>query len=53
MMEYQKKRHLLIDDTGVHENAKPTQITVFVVACRIMTCILLILGAMALIYGNI
>ncbi|MBR4668109.1 MAG: hypothetical protein IKO76_05055 [Butyrivibrio sp.] len=42
------KKHL-IDDTGIHEDYKPKQITLFVTMCRIVTVILIILGLAALI----
>ena len=42
----------LIDDTGLHKDHKKVQITVFVVACRVVTVALIALGLMALIVGN-
>ena len=42
----------LIDDTGLHKNNKKVQITVFVVACRLVTVLLIALGIAALIAGN-
>lgn len=42
----------LIDDTGMHSNLKETQTTIFVIACRIMSVILILLGVMALYIGN-
>ena len=42
----------LIDDTGVHKSNKKVHVTVFVVLCRIVTLILIVLGAAALFIGN-
>ena len=42
----------LIDDTGVHKSNKKVHVTVFVVLCRIVTLILIVLGVVALFVGN-
>ncbi len=47
-----KKDNNLFDDTGIHVNVRDKHITVFVALCRIMTAILIVLGTIALIYGN-
>ena len=41
----------LIDDSGIHVDLKPKQVTFFVTMCRIVTVVLIILGALALITG--
>lgn len=43
----------LVDDSGVHEDLRVKQITIFVALCRIVTVILIILGVATLVYGNI
>ncbi|MCR5155785.1 MAG: hypothetical protein K6C96_03775 [Butyrivibrio sp.] len=42
----------LIGDEGVYKTQKSTQITLFVVFCRILTVIMIILGVVALVVGN-
>ena len=42
----------LIGDKGIYVDSKPKHVTAFIVLCRIMTVILIILGAAALIAGN-
>ena len=51
MAEEIKHGKHLIDDSGIHKNVKPKQITVFVALCRIVTVILIVLGVAALIVG--
>ena len=51
MAEDKNNQKHLIDDTGIHEDYKPRQITLFVTMCRIVTVILIILGLAALIVG--
>ncbi len=43
----------LIDDSGIHEDNKRIQSLVFVSLCRLVTVIMVILGAAALIKGFI
>ncbi len=42
----------LIGDEGIYVDSKPRHVTAFIIMCRIMTVILIILGAAALISGN-
>ncbi len=42
----------LIDDTGLHKSNKKVQITIFVGACRVVTVVLIALGIVALVAGN-
>ena len=45
------KNSNLIDDSGLHDNLKAKQATVFIGACHIMTLILIILGLFAMYKG--
>ncbi|WP_155837993.1 hypothetical protein [Butyrivibrio sp. FCS014] len=45
------KDHLIGDD-GVYKTSKSTHITVFVVFCRILTAVMIVLGLVALVVGN-
>ncbi len=51
-MARRKNDNKLFDDTGIHVNVRDKHITVFVALCRVMTVILIVLGTIALIYGN-
>ena len=42
----------LIGDEGIYVDSKQKRVTAFVILCRITTVILIILGAAALIVGN-
>ena len=42
----------LIDDGGVYTNVKVRQTAIFVAFCRILTVVLVILGLVALVVGN-
>ena len=43
------KNDHLIDDTGVHANARSMQSAIFVTLCRVVTAVLALLGLAALI----
>ena len=50
-----KNKHLkntLIHDDGTAYNLKTTQATIFIALCRILSVLLIILGAAAFYYGN-
>ena len=53
MFKQEKTNHTLVDDTGIHEDTKIKEITFFVGLCRRVTVILIVLGVLNLIYGNI
>lgn len=53
MFKHDRESHTLVDDTGIHEDTKVKKITFFVGLCRLVTVILIVLGVLNLIYGNI
>ena len=53
MFKREITNHTLVDDTGIHEDTKVKKITFFVGLCRLVTVILIVLGVLNLIYGNI
>jgi len=53
MFRHDMESHTLVDDTGIHEDTKVKKITFFVGLCRLVTVILIVLGVLNLIYGNI
>ena len=53
MFKHDMESHTLVDDTGIHEDTKVKKITFFVGLCRLVTVILIVLGVLNLIYGNI
>ena len=52
MAENNEPNSHLIDDGGVYTNVKIRQTFVFVTFCRILTAVLIILGLVALVVGN-
>lgn len=52
MTDEKNSKNHLIDDSGIHKDLKPKQVTVFVTLCRIVTVVLIVLGALALFVGS-
>jgi len=53
MFKHEKSVNTLVDDTGIHEDTKAKKAIYFVALCRLVTVILIVLGVLNLIYGNI
>ncbi len=51
MTDEKNSKNHLIDDSGIHKDLKPKQVTIFVTLCRLVTLVLIVLGALALITG--
>ncbi|WP_155830523.1 hypothetical protein [Butyrivibrio sp. NC3005] len=51
-MPKNKKEDLLISDSGVKEDLNQRRVTAFVIICRILTIVLIILGVIAFLEGN-
>lgn len=49
MADKTNKNNHLIDDQGVYTDVKQRQATIFIVACRIVTVVLIVLGILALV----
>ncbi|MCR4897431.1 MAG: hypothetical protein K5891_11725 [Lachnospiraceae bacterium] len=52
MANNQASEHLY-SDAGIITSHKRTKVTIFVYLCRILSIVLIVLGVMALIIGNI
>lgn len=52
MTDEKNSKNHLIDDSGIHKDFKPKQITIFVTLCRLVTVVLIVLGALALFVGS-